>query len=42
MLGIQEQVRNSRDNRAISVRATEILLYETSVTLLISYATTLN
>ena len=26
-LGIQERVRNSRGKRAISVRATEVLLY---------------
>ena len=26
-LGTQEQVRNSRGKRAISVRATEVLLY---------------
>ena len=27
LLGTQEQVRNSRDKRAISVRATEVLLH---------------
>ena len=30
-LGTQERVRNSRGKRAISVRATEVLLYFTSI-----------
>ena len=30
MLGTQERVRNSRGKRAISVRATEVLLYMNS------------
>ena len=39
-LGTQEQVRNSRGKRAISVRATEVLLYSEFISIIVQIIST--